>query len=154
MTDTADKMPPAPPINEDVPVHSSGVAGEGADIEPSCLADVLPMAVGGTTDTSTADAARTRRQEMMSNTWEAIKSTSWRIFVVLQDVGEVVASVLGLNDSKFQYVIDNMSEEDWRVAREVNRRREAQLANKPLADAESGDSKEVVPVTDATEVER
>ena len=39
-------------------------------------------------------------------------------------VGEMVANVLGLNESKFQYVIDGMSEEDWKVAREVQAQRE------------------------------
>ena len=73
--------------------------------------------------------------------------------MVLQDVGEVVASLLGLNESKFQYVIDNMTEEDWRIAREVQRRREAELENKPIADMEGGDAS-VKEVKDAAKVER
>lgn len=39
-------------------------------------------------------------------------------------VGAGVATFLGLNESQFQYVIDQMSEEDWKVAREVHARRE------------------------------
>jgi hypothetical protein len=33
--------------------------------------------------------------------------------------GEVVAGIIGLDDSKFQDVIDNMTKEDWMVALEV-----------------------------------
>lgn len=38
----------------------------------------------------------------------------------MEYVGEIVADVLGLDDSKFQDIIDNMTEEDWKVAIEVN----------------------------------
>ena len=153
MGDTAENLPSPPQTDSATPVDDSGAMPPKAEQDVSCLADVLPKAVGGTADTEMADAAKQRRQEVMANTWETIKAASWRIFVVLQDVGEVVASVLGLNESKFQYVINNMTEEDWRVAREVQRRREAELANKPIADMEGGEA-EVEAVKDATKVER
>jgi hypothetical protein len=35
--------------------------------------------------------------------------------------GEMVAGIIGLDDSKFQDVIDNMTEEDWKVAVQVRR---------------------------------
>jgi hypothetical protein len=35
--------------------------------------------------------------------------------------GEMVAGIIGLDDSKFQDVIDNMTEEDWKVAVQVSR---------------------------------
>ena len=47
-----------------------------------------------------------------------------RLLFGAEFVGEIVANVLGLNESKFQYVIDGMSEEDWEVAREVQAQRE------------------------------
>jgi len=34
-----------------------------------------------------------------------------------------VADMLGLNDSKYQWVIDAMDEHDWKVAQEVQQRR-------------------------------
>lgn len=41
------------------------------------------------------------------------------IYDGMEYVGEVVAGMLGLDDSKFQDVIDNMTEEDWRIAIQV-----------------------------------
>jgi hypothetical protein len=46
----------------------------------------------------------------------------------MERIGEVVAGVLGLEDSKFQYVIDGMTEEDWKEAIEVNKLREEENA--------------------------
>ena len=37
--------------------------------------------------------------------------------------GEVVAEVLGLNTSKYQYVMDGMTAEDWEKANKVNEMR-------------------------------
>jgi hypothetical protein len=34
--------------------------------------------------------------------------------------GEMVAGIIGLDDSKFQDVIDNMTAEDWKVAIQVS----------------------------------
>jgi hypothetical protein len=48
----------------------------------------------------------------------------------METVGEVVANVLGLNESKFQYVIDQMTEEDWAIAKEVHEKRLIEEANK------------------------
>jgi hypothetical protein len=39
---------------------------------------------------------------------------------VAEYCGEVVANLLGINESRYQYVMDNMSEEDWERARKVN----------------------------------
>ena len=44
----------------------------------------------------------------------------------MEKVGETVADVVGLNDSKFQYVIDSMTEEEWENAQKVNQEREEQ----------------------------
>jgi len=48
----------------------------------------------------------------------------------MESVGEVVANILGLNESKFQYVLDGMTEEDWKVAREVQAARQREDAEK------------------------
>lgn len=42
----------------------------------------------------------------------------------MEFIGEIVANICGLNESKFQYVIDSMDANDWKVAREVQRKRE------------------------------
>jgi hypothetical protein len=63
-------------------------------------------------------------------TWLGLK-----VFHGMELVGEVVANFLGLNDSKYQYVLDNMTEEEWRIAREVHRKREEEYKRKKEASA-------------------
>lgn len=46
----------------------------------------------------------------------------------MERIGEVVSGILGLEESRFQYVIDGMTEEDWKRAMEVNAERENELA--------------------------
>ena len=46
------------------------------------------------------------------------------VFHRLEIIGEAVAEYIGLNDSRFQHIIDGMSEEEWQQALEVNRQRE------------------------------
>jgi hypothetical protein len=46
------------------------------------------------------------------------------ILAILEAIGEWVAAILGLDDSKYQYMIDEMSEEQLKQAIEVNRLRE------------------------------
>lgn len=46
----------------------------------------------------------------------------------LEFVGEVVASAIGIDDSRYQYVIDGMSEEDWKRAHQVNEQRKCEDA--------------------------
>lgn len=47
------------------------------------------------------------------------KSTAMWLFdgilACVEYIGEGVATVMGLNESKYQYVIDSMSENDWYV---------------------------------------
>ena len=38
--------------------------------------------------------------------------------------GEVLAHVFGINESRYQYVMDTMSKEDWEKAKKVNEERE------------------------------
>ena len=134
--------------NNKAPTEASNVQEEAsvlppreegtAEVDVHCLSDVLPGANAG--NEAVATAAAQRRREMVENSWDVLKATGYRVFIALQNVGEVVASILGLNESKFQYVIDNMTEEDWRIAKEVQKRREAELENKPIADMEGATS--------------
>ena len=41
----------------------------------------------------------------------------------MEYVGEIVCNLMGLTESKYQYVIDSMDENDWRIARELEKRR-------------------------------
>ena len=41
----------------------------------------------------------------------------------MEYVGEIVCTMMGLTESKYQYVIDSMDENDWRRARENEKRR-------------------------------
>ena len=43
-----------------------------------------------------------------------------RLLHYAEYAGEVVSQVLGLNQSRYQYVMDGMTEEDWAKARKVN----------------------------------
>jgi len=54
------------------------------------------------------------------------------LYFIAEYIGEQVASLIGLNESKFQYVIDSMSEEDWEVARQVHAQREARKAQESV----------------------
>jgi hypothetical protein len=38
-----------------------------------------------------------------------------RAFAGIEFVGETVANAVGLTDSRYQWVIDSMTEEDWQV---------------------------------------
>lgn len=49
-----------------------------------------------------------------------------RVLVVMEYIGETVAGIIGLDESKFQYVIDSMDAEEWRVAEAVHAERLAQ----------------------------
>lgn len=52
---------------------------------------------------------------------------------VVDYVGETVATFMGLNESRYQYVIDTMDERDWEEARRVQALRAAQDAHaRPL----------------------
>ena len=47
----------------------------------------------------------------------------FRIFYAMEYVGEIVCTMMVLTESKYQYVIDSMDENDWRRARENEKRR-------------------------------
>jgi len=117
MTSLSEPLPPAPP--------AAGVEPLETEIDA-----VLP---GGATEGTSTDAADTS-QKVVS----VAKSWGWWIFQKLEAAGEFVASVLGLDESKYQYVIDSMTEEDWKIARMTEARRLAALAAQPVENMESG----------------
>ena len=45
---------------------------------------------------------------------------------MVEYVGEAVATFMGLNEAKYQYVIDTMDERDWEEARRIQALRAAQ----------------------------
>jgi hypothetical protein len=108
----------------------------------------------GATESSIGNSATADAVEgVVSN----LKIWGWWIFEQLQVAGEIVASVIGLNDSKFQYVIDNMTEEDWKIARAHEARRLAAVAGRPYEEMEGGAGKqaseEIMPPNPPTAVE-
>lgn len=58
----------------------------------------------------------------------SIKLFGKKVFSAMEYVGEVVAGVLGIDDSKFQWVMDGMSQEEWEAAQAVAAERQAQDA--------------------------
>ena len=79
--------------------------------------------------TSTTQNATPQSEE--GNAEEPPKTGVWgffhragaRILGVMDYIGESVVEALGLDDSKFQYVIDGMDKEDWEKAVTVDRER-------------------------------
>ena len=47
---------------------------------------------------------------------------------MVEYIGEMVATFMGLNESKYQYVIDTMDERDWEEARRIQALRATQDA--------------------------
>ena len=93
--------------------------------------------------------------DQLQSTLESLQSWGWFIFGKLQDAGEVVANVIGLNNSKFQYVLDSMTEEDWKIARAVQAQREQQIADRATgAAAMEGGAVPVAECTQEAAVER
>ena len=123
---------------------SANTGSFSANEDQDNLSDVLP---GGST--TNANAASDARREFIWQSWEIIKYGGWKVFLGMQTIGEIIASILGLNHSKYQWVIDNMTEEDWKIAREVHRRKEAARLNQPINDMEGA-----VAVTELQEAEK
>ncbi len=101
---------------------------------------------------NSSDSASNVTAEKVVN---SLTSFGWWVFAKLQAAGEMVASVLGLDDSKYQYVIDSMTEEDWKIARAVEARRLAAVAGRPYVEMEggAGKTKSLVPTEASSVVE-
>lgn len=55
--------------------------------------------------------------------WGFVHVTGTKILGGMDYIGETIVGVLGLDDSKFQYVMDGMDKEDWEKAVEIDRER-------------------------------
>ena len=65
-----------------------------------------------------------------SSVWSKLKWVGSKVLIGIEYVGETVASVLGLDESRFQYVIDSMEKADWEIAiANENKRRAALPSN-------------------------
>eukprot|EP00519_Triparma_laevis_P013541 CAMPEP_0182490566 /NCGR_PEP_ID=MMETSP1321-20130603/383_1 /TAXON_ID=91990 /ORGANISM="Bolidomonas sp., Strain RCC1657" /LENGTH=160 /DNA_ID=CAMNT_0024692773 /DNA_START=96 /DNA_END=578 /DNA_ORIENTATION=- len=58
--------------------------------------------------------------------WHRSVAVLGKMLYVAEYAGEVIAHVFGLNESRYQYVMDNMTKEDWEKAHKVNEEREAE----------------------------
>lgn len=52
-----------------------------------------------------------------------------KVFAGIEYVGEAVVSILGLDDSHYQEMLDNMTEREMEIAREVHEEREKEYAD-------------------------
>ena len=59
--------------------------------------------------------------------WKGLSSIGSSLLFGMEYVGEIIADVLGLDDSKFQDVIDSMTEEDWRIAIQVTKTKKEKM---------------------------
>lgn len=55
--------------------------------------------------------------------WDSMRWLGGKALEGIEYIGETVASIIGLDDSRFQYVIDGMDENDWETARKVDSER-------------------------------
>lgn len=61
--------------------------------------------------------------------WHRSVAVLGKMLYVAEYAGEVIAQVFGLNESRYQYVMDNMTKEDWEKAQKVNEEREKEWAD-------------------------
>mmetsp|Transcript_13628 Transcript_13628/g.13194 ORF Transcript_13628/g.13194 Transcript_13628/m.13194 type:complete len:135 (+) Transcript_13628:88-492(+) len=81
------------------------------------------------TSVNDADTILTPNDENINQTvqqtvWQGALWTGSKLLFGIEYIGEIVANVMGLNDSKYQDVIDQMDENDWRIAKENHARKE------------------------------
>lgn len=110
----------------------------GPAAEQPAAAAVVPTGAGAGTAEGTGLEGVVLDVDSPWVTHPVLRGLKWlglRLLSGMETVGEVVANVLGLNESKFQYVIDSMTEEDWNVAREVQAQRQREEADKAGASA-------------------
>lgn len=74
-----------------------------------------------TPNTNHNDPAPLSRTESLRR---SLSSFGWRVFQTVETIGESVVSFLGLDDSYFQEVLDNMTEEEKQQAMRVHKQRE------------------------------
>ena len=91
---------------------------------PPAAATIVPA-----TTSSSSQSVLTDQTTLAARIWTCAKWTGLKIFNTMDAIGEVVCHVLGLDDSRYQYVIDGMDENDWRIAREVQAKKDRAAQN-------------------------
>lgn len=64
--------------------------------------------------------------------YKFVKNATWfglKVFAGIEYVGETVVSVLGLDDSHYQEMLDNMTEREMEVAQQVHEEREKEYSD-------------------------
>ena len=88
----------------------------------------VPTVVASTASSS-SQSVLTGQTTLAVRMWNCAKWTGLKIFNTMDAIGEVVCHVLGLDDSRYQYVIDGMDENDWQIAREVQAKKDRAAQN-------------------------
>ena len=74
--------------------------------------------------TSMEVSSSSASDSLASRIWTCARWTGLKVFYTMDYIGEIVCHVLGLDESRYQYVIDGMDENDWRQAREIQARKD------------------------------
>ena len=105
--------------------------GEGVEVvvpkEPPSISDTSPNKVNNTIppqSTSMEVSSSSANSSLASRIWICARWTGLKVFYTMDYIGEIVCHVLGLDESRYQYVIDGMDENDWRQAREIQDRKD------------------------------
>ena len=96
---------------------------------PTPASSAVIVSSTAATASSSPQNGLTDQTSLASRVWSCAKWTGLKIFNTMDAIGEVVCHMLGLDDSRYQYVIDGMDENDWRVAREVQARKDRAAQN-------------------------
>ena len=84
----------------------------------------MEMSSSATTDVSPENVnIETEEEGPKTGFWGFLRTTGNKILGVMDYIGESVVEALGLDDSKFQYVIDGMDKEEWDKAVVIDRER-------------------------------
>lgn len=120
-------------VSEPTPAREPNFSDEATEDGSS----IATMPVGVTDEPPPRDALQRVSSFLHNSTWTRFdpifgkftRSASWFGLAVLsgmERVGEAVVSVLGLDESRYQDVLDNMTEEEMDQARRVQEEREAE----------------------------
>ena len=74
--------------------------------------------------TSMEVSSSSASSSLTSRIWTCAQWTGLKVFYTMDYIGEIVCRVLGLDESRYQYVIDGMDDNDWRQAREIQARKD------------------------------
>jgi hypothetical protein len=107
------------------PVSAAVVSPDLISVTLAAPATVIATPSSNVPITATA-AAPVNSDNVFSRLTKAATWTGMAIFNVLERVGETVVSVLGIDDSRYQDILDTMTEDELARARAVQAEREAE----------------------------